>query len=156
MDTPMSRAERPSRTESASGKGSPRRGLGFDSAPEAESIRFGCSMLSRIRLRLDDPNALATMRCSLGFALHSNEDAERCMGVESPADCWKSAQSWRVPAQELPAARSQPVRAARAATEAEASESENGTVVSAVIIEKSVEVIGVVRVVAGKEPRAND
>lgn len=156
MDRPMSRAERPSRTESASETGSARRGMGFDSVPEVESIRFGCSMLSRVRLRLDDPQALATMRCSLGFALHSDADVERCMGVESPAECWKSAQSWRVASQETPAAPPHAGRAAQAATGATANESENGAVVAAVIVERSVEVVQVARVVARTEPRATD
>jgi hypothetical protein len=152
----MSRVERPSRTEPASEMGSARRGLGFDSAPEAESIRFGCSMLSRVRLRLSNPNALSTMRCSLGFALHSDEEIALCMGVESPADCWKTAQSWRVPAQEPAAVKPQATRAARAATEAPAGGSENGAVVAAVIIEKSVEVTETVRIVALPEPGGND
>lgn len=126
--------------------------MGFDSAPEAESIRFGCSMLSRIRLRPEDPDALATMRCSLGFALHSDEEIERCMGVEGPADCWKSSQSWRVHPDETPAARPQAATATGAGRNARANGLENGAVDAAVIIETSVEVVGVTRIVAHPEP----
>lgn len=155
----MSRAERPSRTESASEMGSARRGLGFDLAPGAESIQFGCSMLSRVRLRLDSPNALAPMRCSLGYALHSDEEVERCMGVEGPADCWKTSQSWRVPTDEPAASRPQSVKTAKAARAASAESAgtvDKGTVVAAVIIEKSAEVRGFVKVVALPEPGSTD
>ena len=98
MDAPMSRDERPSRLESASGLESARQGTGFESTPECEEIRFGCSMLSQIRLRSHNPRTLAPMRCSLGYALHSDDDIARCRAVEGPGDCWKAAPSWRVAA----------------------------------------------------------
>ncbi len=97
MDAPMSRTERPSRPESASGLESAHTGTGFDSHPE-EEIRFGCSMLSQIRLRSQDPRILAPMRCSLGYALHSEDDVAKCRAVEGPGECWKAAPSWRVAA----------------------------------------------------------
>ena len=95
-DAPMSRDERPSRLESASGLESAHGGAGFDSTPECDEIRFGCSMLSQIRLRGRHARALAPMRCSLGYALHSDEDVARCRAVEGPGDCWKAIPSWRV------------------------------------------------------------
>ena len=98
MDALMSRDERPSRLESASGLESARQGTGFESAPECEEIRFGCSMLSQIRLRSHSPRTLAPMRCSLGYALHSRDDVAKCRAVEGPGDCWKTAPSWRVAA----------------------------------------------------------
>lgn len=93
----MSRTERPSRPESASGHESSHVGAGFNSTDEGE-IRFGCSMLSQIRLRSHDPRILAPMRCSLGYALHSEADVAKCRAVEGPGDCWKAAPSWRVAA----------------------------------------------------------
>lgn len=98
MDAPMSRDERPSRLESASGLESARQGTGFESTLECEEIRFGCSMLSQVRLRARNPGALAQMRCSLGYALHSDDDVAKCRAVEGPGDCWKAAPSWRVAA----------------------------------------------------------
>jgi hypothetical protein len=98
MDAPMSRDERPSRLESASEMESAQMGTGFESTPECEEIRFGCSMLSQIRLRLHNPRTLAPMRCSLGYALHSEDDVAKCRAVEGPGDCWKTAPSWRVAA----------------------------------------------------------
>lgn len=96
MDAPMSRDERPSRLESASGLEPARMGAGFESTPESEEIRFGCSMLSQIRLRSHHHSTLAPMRCSLGYALHSADDVVKCRAVEGPGDCWKTAPSWRV------------------------------------------------------------
>ena len=94
----MSRDERPSRLESASELESAHTGTGFESTPECEEIRFGCSMLSQFRLRPHNPKALAPMRCSLGYALHSEDDVAKCRAVEGPGDCWKTAPSWRVAA----------------------------------------------------------
>ena len=96
----MSRDERPSRLESASGMESARQGTGFESTPECEEIRFGCSMLSWIRLRSHSARTLVPMRCSLGYALHSEDDVARCRAGEGPGDCWKAAPSWRVAAPE--------------------------------------------------------
>jgi hypothetical protein len=135
----MSREERQSRPESASGTEPARRGLGFDSAQGPESIYFGCSMLSRIRLRPKNPKALVPMRCSLGYALHSNEEVARCLGVEGPSECWKTVQNWRVPAVEP----QQKVAASRIAAVAVAEHmttTSNGHVVAEVLIEQSVEV----------------
>jgi hypothetical protein len=98
MDAQMSRDERPSRFGSASELEPARMGTGFESTPECEEIRFGCSMLSQIRLRSHKPGTLALMRCSLGFALHSENDVAKCLDVEGPGDCWKTTPSWRVAA----------------------------------------------------------
>jgi hypothetical protein len=98
MDASMSRDERPSRFESASELDIAPRGTGFESAPECEEIRFGCSMLSQIRLRSHNSGTLSPMRCSLGYALHSEDDVTKCRSVEGPGDCWKTAPSWRVAA----------------------------------------------------------
>jgi hypothetical protein len=36
------------------------------------------------------------MRCSLGYALHGNDEVAKCLAVEGPNECWKMAPSWRV------------------------------------------------------------
>lgn len=142
--TPMSRDERQARSDPASGTGSARRGLGFDSAPEAESIRFGCSMLSQIRMRPRNPRALVPMRCSLGFALHSPDEVRKCMGVEGPAECWKSVQNWRVPTTDVTTPHvtetQVPARVAAETVPDRATQAANGRVVAEVLIAKSVEV----------------
>ena len=100
----MSRDTRPLRPEFASeselGK-SRRQVAGFDiEVDDTDSIRLGCSMLSQVRLQGRQRGALAPMRCALGFALRTREDIAKCMGVEGPNSCWKSAPSWRVAAAE--------------------------------------------------------
>lgn len=54
-------------------------------------------MLSRIRMRPDVPGTMRPLRCSLGYALTTDDDAAKCMAVEGPSACWKAASpSWRV------------------------------------------------------------
>jgi hypothetical protein len=101
----MSRETRPLRPEFASESelGKSRGGAGFDidiDVDDTDSIRLGCSMLSQVRLQGRQRGALAPMRCALGFALRTREDIGKCMGVEGPNSCWKSAPSWRVAAAE--------------------------------------------------------
>jgi hypothetical protein len=74
-----------------------REGSGFDAVENDESIHFGCSMLSRIRLQPRNGAKLATVRCHLGYALHSDEEVAKCMAVEGPGECWKVVPTWRVP-----------------------------------------------------------
>lgn len=74
----------------------------FGSSEDGESYPCGCSMLSRIRLRPRNPQAFATMRCSLGYALHADEDVAKCLAVEGPGECWKTAHNWRVAPAESP------------------------------------------------------
>ena len=55
--------------------------------------------MSRIRMRPRTPGAMQPMRCSLGYALASDDDVARCLAVEGPSACWKAGTpSWRVPA----------------------------------------------------------
>ena len=93
----MSRDTRPLRDGFASESelGKPRGGAGIE-GDDADSIRLGCSMLSQVRLQGRHRGALALMRCSLGFALRTREDIGKCMAVEGPSSCWKTAPSWRV------------------------------------------------------------
>lgn len=42
------------------------------------------------------------MRCSLGYALRSEDDVCKCLSVSGPSECWKSEPSWRVEPDQLP------------------------------------------------------
>ena len=97
----MSRDTRPLRpgfaSESELGKshGGVGSGVGDDSV---DGIRLGCSMLSLVRPQGRQRGALAPMRCSLGYALRTRDDVGKCLAVEGPNACWKTAPSWRVAA----------------------------------------------------------
>ena len=66
-----------------------RRPLG-DEEPTAEPGRYGCPMLSRLRLSSSpDADGLGPWRCSLGWAVRGEQDAERCNATESVGNCWK-------------------------------------------------------------------
>ena len=69
----------------------PYRALGFEEA-EVESGQYGCPMLMRAREIYAPGVALPSHRCHYGWAIHGNEDFERCMAVESALECWKAAQ----------------------------------------------------------------
>lgn len=98
----MSREQRRSREESASEIGDTRESGWFDSQENGESFPCGCSMLSRIRLRPRDAQAFAIMRCSLGYALRTDDDVAKCLEVEGPGECWKTEHNWRVAPVESP------------------------------------------------------
>ncbi len=97
-DALMGRSERPSRNGSESEWSSAfRRDDDADELAEGDDLRIGCSMLSRIRMQPRNPGAMRMMRCSLGYALTSDDDVARCIGVEGPSACWKAGTpSWRV------------------------------------------------------------
>ena len=42
------------------------------------------------------------MRCSLGWSLHDSDDVAKCLAVEGPGECWKTAHNWRVAPAESP------------------------------------------------------
>jgi len=108
-DALMSRDERPARSETASevnaahARKSPSAGAGWNTDPsDEESIRFGCSMLSRVRLRQGRSGKHGTLepiRCSLGYALHGPDDVAKCLAVEGPSECWKVIPTWRISVQ---------------------------------------------------------
>ena len=53
----------------------------------AEAVRFGCPMLYRART-IPAPG-VPPMRCHLGWALHNQEEIERCLDTESVEECWR-------------------------------------------------------------------
>jgi hypothetical protein len=65
------------------------RRLFLQEEPSAEPGRYGCPMLSRgHRPHPIDPNR-PLMRCSIGWAIHDDEDVQRCLATEAVTDCWK-------------------------------------------------------------------
>ena len=61
--------------------------------PEEESAagpgRYGCPMLVRARFFLPGDNDRPHVRCSLGWALHGENEVAWCMATEVLTDCWK-------------------------------------------------------------------
>lgn len=98
----MSRDERPSGSDLTSDveQSRPRTSSGFDASNGIESIRFGCSMLSKLRFRPRNPAQFTTVRCALGYALHGTDEVAKCLAVEGPNECWKMVPNWRVAALE--------------------------------------------------------
>ena len=142
----MSRDERPSSAESVSGLFA-REGGGFDST--GESIHFGCSMLSRIRMRPRKGATVATMRCHLGYALHSDEEVAKCLAVDGPSECWKVTPTWRVP---LAAAPQAAIVAIETTTEPVAPCEKRGAPAEVVVIDTTVEPAVEVKVVQFRQP----
>ena len=122
-------------------------------------------MLARIRLRPRNPDAFATMRCSLGFALHNEGEVAKCLAVEGPGECWKVTPDWRIPPPEPRHKRA--ARATRMSSNGkgdgftddagETEQDENvGIVVSPVIVEQTIEVIEVVATLRGVHSDSGD
>jgi hypothetical protein len=127
-----------------------REGSGFDAVESDESIHFGCSMLSRIRLQPRNGAKLATIRCHLGYALHSDEEVAKCMAVDGPGECWKVVPTWRVP-------EAAPAQVATVVTRDEIAEPEAGPTSSSIPgevipIDTMVEGTGEARIVQFRPP----
>ncbi|MFM8595435.1 MAG: hypothetical protein ACKOCK_13750 [Chloroflexota bacterium] len=54
----------------------------------AEPGRYGCPML--VRSLSGEARGLPLMRCSLGWALHNELDADKCRATEIVTDCWQA------------------------------------------------------------------
>lgn len=75
----------------------------FEEEPTAEPGRYGCPMLSRLRLASSfDVDGPSPLRCSLGWAVRGEQDAARCNATESVGNCWK-VHPERAPVAVLPA-----------------------------------------------------
>lgn len=62
----------------------------MEEEPTAEPGRYGCPMLSRLRLfPTEEAGGPSPWRCSLGWALRGEQDAARCNATESVGNCWK-------------------------------------------------------------------
>lgn len=58
-------------------------------ASEENGLRFGCPMLTRTRLSLPSSGNLPSPRCSMGWALHSEDEVALCLRTPDLLDCWK-------------------------------------------------------------------
>lgn len=52
-------------------------------------MTFGCPMLSRTRIGMPFANGQRAPRCSMGWALHGEDEAMFCMRTPDLLDCWK-------------------------------------------------------------------
>jgi hypothetical protein len=66
-----------------------RRLLILEDEEAAEPGRFGCPMLVRAHCGPLRGRAEPVYRCSLGWALHGQDEVTRCRATEVALDCWK-------------------------------------------------------------------
>ena len=66
-----------------------RRRLLFQEELLAEPGRFGCPMLVRAHCGRLRGGTEPVYRCSLGWALHGENDIMRCRATDVVTDCWK-------------------------------------------------------------------
>lgn len=55
-----------------------------------EGVNFGCPMLTRTGIGLPFADGNRMPRCSMGWALHNEEEASFCMRTPDLLDCWKA------------------------------------------------------------------
>lgn len=96
MDSAMRRGRRRSRSHSASEVAEDQKPLAYRQPQPEEGVQLGCAMLAKIRYRVPDPTARVPMRCSLGYAIRTEEDVARCLAAPGPSECWKGEANWRV------------------------------------------------------------
>jgi len=63
--------------------------LKLDEVLATEEIQFGCPMLTRTRLALPSTGNQPSPRCSMGWALHSEQEVALCLRTPDLLDCWK-------------------------------------------------------------------
>lgn len=68
----------------------PRRLFPREEEPTAEPGRFGCPMLMRAHRMIPPRGTMPNWRCSVGWAVHNDDEAERCLAVDAVIDCWKN------------------------------------------------------------------
>src|SRR5690606_32954260 len=56
----------------------------------SDGMTFGCPMLSRTRLGMPFAQGQRVPRCSMGWAIHSEEEALLCMRTPHLVDCWQA------------------------------------------------------------------
>lgn len=55
-----------------------------------DGIALGCPMLTRTQLALPATGGLRAGRCSLGWAIHGEEEIRYCLHTQDLLDCWKA------------------------------------------------------------------
>lgn len=63
--------------------------LKLDEVFAADEMKFGCPMLTRTRLALPSTGNQPSPRCSMGWALHSEQEVALCLRTPDMLDCWK-------------------------------------------------------------------
>ena len=66
-----------------------RRRLFSEEEQTAEPGRYGCPMLVRAHFGSLRGRVEPVYRCSLGWALHGEDDVSRCRATDAVPDCWK-------------------------------------------------------------------
>lgn len=61
----------------------------LDDFETQDGMTFGCPMLARTRLGMPFAQGRRVPRCSMGWALHNEEEASLCMRTPNLLDCWK-------------------------------------------------------------------
>lgn len=60
-----------------------------DELETEDGLTFGCPMLTRTRLGMPFAQGIRVPRCSMGWALHNEEEALLCMRTPNQRDCWR-------------------------------------------------------------------
>jgi hypothetical protein len=55
-----------------------------------DGVNFGCPMLTRTQIGMPFADGVRMPRCSMGWALHNEEEASFCMRTPDLLDCWKA------------------------------------------------------------------
>lgn len=58
-------------------------------ASNGDGVQFGCPMLTRTRLALPFAGNRRSPRCSMGWALHAEQEVAMCLRTPDLLDCWK-------------------------------------------------------------------
>jgi hypothetical protein len=61
----------------------------IDEIASGDGITFGCPMLTRTRIGMPWAGGQRAPRCSMGWAVHNEEEASFCMRTPDLIDCWK-------------------------------------------------------------------
>ena len=62
----------------------------LDEVETPGGMTFGCPMLTRTRMGMPFVEGRRIPRCSMGWALHNEEEASFCMRTPDLLDCWKA------------------------------------------------------------------
>lgn len=62
----------------------------LDAFSTPDGMTFGCPMLSRTRIGMPFANGRPAPRCSMGWALHDEDEALLCMRTPNLLECWKA------------------------------------------------------------------
>lgn len=61
----------------------------LDDVATPDGLTFGCPMLTRTQLGMPFAQGQRAPRCSMGWAVHNEEEAALCMRTPDRVDCWK-------------------------------------------------------------------